>query len=82
MKSVPLSMMWPMLVMLLSTGGMWILHVVSLSIANVIFRTSGGSGGPQTTVTTLAALTSAVTGDAKKVVIISGTVFAFELCAL
>ncbi|KXN87324.1 putative pectate lyase A [Leucoagaricus sp. SymC.cos] len=38
------------------------------------FRTTGGSGGTQTTVTTLAALTSAVSGNAKKIVIISGTI--------
>lgn len=34
--------------------------------------TTGGSGGTQTTVTTLAQLTAAVTGDAKKIVLISG----------
>lgn len=33
----------------------------------------GGSGGATTTVTSLDALTSAVAGDAKKIVIISGT---------
>ncbi|PPQ68287.1 hypothetical protein CVT24_005103, partial [Panaeolus cyanescens] len=36
--------------------------------------TTGGSGGPVTTVSTLAALTSAVAGDAKKIVIISGSI--------
>lgn len=36
--------------------------------------TTGGSGGTTTTVTTLDALTSAVAGDAKKIVIISGTI--------
>ncbi|KAG6839325.1 hypothetical protein C0991_003637 [Blastosporella zonata] len=35
-------------------------------------RTTGGSGGPVTTVTTLDALTTAVAGTAKKIVIISG----------
>uniref|UniRef100_A0A0W0EVN6 Putative polysaccharide lyase family 1 protein n=1 Tax=Moniliophthora roreri TaxID=221103 RepID=A0A0W0EVN6_MONRR len=39
-----------------------------------LLRTTGGSGGTQTTVTTLSALTSAVSGDAKKIVIISGTI--------
>lgn len=35
--------------------------------------TTGGSGGTVTTVTTLAALEAAVAGNAKKIVIISGT---------
>ena len=39
-----------------------------------VCSTTGGSGGTTTTVTTLAALTSAVTGDAKKIVIVSGTI--------
>lgn len=63
--------------MLLSMEGMSTLHLV-LFIANAIFRTTGGSGGTQTTVTTLDALTAAVTGDAKKVVIISGMLLASE----
>lgn len=36
--------------------------------------TTGGSGGTVTTVTTLTALEAAVAGDAKKIVIISGTI--------
>jgi pectate lyase len=36
--------------------------------------TTGGSGGATVTVTTLAALTSAVLGDAKKIVVVSGTI--------
>ncbi|KAG6843979.1 hypothetical protein H0H87_010988 [Tephrocybe sp. NHM501043] len=48
--------------------------VASVGYATLNGGTSGGSGGTSTTVTTLAALTSAVSGDAKKVVIISGTI--------
>ncbi|KAI5848508.1 putative pectate lyase A [Morchella snyderi] len=40
--------------------------------------TTGGSGGTVTTVTTLAALTAAVAGDAKKIVIVSGTLTSTE----
>ncbi|KAF8320456.1 pectin lyase-like protein, partial [Clavulina sp. PMI_390] len=36
--------------------------------------TTGGKGGPTTTVTTLDALTSAVTGDTAAIVVISGTI--------
>lgn len=57
--------------MLLSTEGMS-LYEIFKPITDANFRTTGGSGGTQTTVTTLAALTSAVSGDAKKIVIISG----------
>ena len=39
------------------------------------YRTTGGSGGPVTTVTTLDDLTSAVAGDDPKIVIISGMYF-------
>lgn len=39
-----------------------------------IFRTTGGKGGSVVTVTTLAALTSAVAGDTPAIVIISGTI--------
>lgn len=35
-------------------------------------RTTGGSGGPVTTVTTLDDLTSAVTGNSSKIVVIEG----------
>ncbi|KAJ3573725.1 hypothetical protein NP233_g2241 [Leucocoprinus birnbaumii] len=48
--------------------------VANIGYATLNGGTTGGSGGTQTTVTTLAALTSAVSGDAKKVVIISGTI--------
>ncbi|KAG7100188.1 hypothetical protein E1B28_001965 [Marasmius oreades] len=48
--------------------------VANVGYATLNGGTSGGSGGTVTTVTTLAALTSAVTGDAKKIVIISGTI--------
>ncbi|KAL0953619.1 hypothetical protein HGRIS_004826 [Hohenbuehelia grisea] len=41
--------------------------------------TSGGSGASVTTVTTLSALKTAVTGDAKKVVRISGTISGNEV---
>lgn len=49
-------------------------EVATIGYAAMNGGTSGGSGGTQTTVTTLAALTSAVSGDAKKIVIISGTI--------
>ncbi|OBZ75016.1 putative pectate lyase A [Grifola frondosa] len=39
-------------------------------------KTTGGAGGPQTVVTTLDALTSAVTGNDPKIVIIQGTAVA------
>ncbi|KAL0948891.1 hypothetical protein HGRIS_009007 [Hohenbuehelia grisea] len=48
--------------------------VATVGYATLNGGTTGGSGGTTTTVTTLAALTSAVTGDAKKIVIISGTI--------
>ncbi|KAJ7683516.1 pectate lyase B [Mycena rosella] len=48
--------------------------VATLGYATLNGGTTGGSGGTSTTVTTLAALTAAVAGDAKKVVIISGTI--------
>ncbi|KAG9219643.1 hypothetical protein CCMSSC00406_0006035 [Pleurotus cornucopiae] len=48
--------------------------VANVGYATLNGGTSGGSGGPTTVVTSLAALTSAVTGDAKKIVIISGTI--------
>ncbi|KAJ7196948.1 pectate lyase [Mycena pura] len=48
--------------------------VATVGYATLNGGTTGGSGGPTTTVSTLAALTSAVAGDAKKVVLISGTI--------
>ncbi|KAJ8508416.1 hypothetical protein ONZ45_g9308 [Pleurotus djamor] len=48
--------------------------VATVGYATLNGGTSGGSGGPTTVVTSLAALTSAVAGDAKKIVIISGTI--------
>ncbi|KAJ7342627.1 pectate lyase [Mycena albidolilacea] len=48
--------------------------VATLGYATLNGGTTGGSGGPTTTVTTLAALTSAVLGDAKKIILISGTI--------
>ena len=42
-----------------------------------ITSTTGGHGGPTTTVTTLSALTSAVAGDSPKIVIISGKYYTF-----
>ncbi|KAG6836910.1 hypothetical protein H0H93_001276 [Arthromyces matolae] len=48
--------------------------VASVGYATLNGGTTGGSGGPVTTVTTLDALTAAVTGTSKKVVIISGVI--------
>ncbi|KAJ8502945.1 hypothetical protein ONZ45_g11304 [Pleurotus djamor] len=48
--------------------------VATVGFATLNGGTTGGSGGPTTTVTTLDALTSAVAGDEKKVVIISGAI--------
>ncbi|KAJ7247062.1 pectate lyase [Mycena rebaudengoi] len=48
--------------------------VATLGYATLNGGTTGGSGGPTTTVSTLAALTSAVAGDAKKIVLVSGTI--------
>ena len=38
------------------------------------FRTTGGKGGATVTVSTLAALTSAIAGDTPSIVIVSGTI--------
>ncbi|KAG2014194.1 pectate lyase B [Coprinopsis cinerea AmutBmut pab1-1] len=46
----------------------------NIGFATLNGGTTGGSGGTTTTVSTLAALTSAVSGDARKTVIISGTI--------
>ncbi|KAI5778004.1 putative pectate lyase A [Geopyxis carbonaria] len=48
--------------------------VADIGYATLNGGTTGGSGGTTTTVTTLAQLTAAVTGDAKKIVIVSGTI--------
>ncbi|KAK7051457.1 hypothetical protein VNI00_004431 [Paramarasmius palmivorus] len=48
--------------------------VANVGYATLNGGTSGGSGGTTTTVTSLSALQSAVQGDAKKVVIVSGTI--------
>ncbi|KAI5118608.1 hypothetical protein M0805_008039 [Coniferiporia weirii] len=48
--------------------------VATVGYATLNGGTSGGSGGPVTTVSTLDDLTSAVSGDDPKVVIISGTI--------
>ncbi|THU86312.1 polysaccharide lyase family 1 protein [Dendrothele bispora CBS 962.96] len=48
--------------------------VATVGYATLNGGTTGGSGGPVTTVTTLAALTSAVASDTAKVVRISGTI--------
>ncbi|EEB94100.1 hypothetical protein MPER_07146, partial [Moniliophthora perniciosa FA553] len=48
--------------------------VANVGYATLNGGTTGGSGGTSTTVTSLSALTSAVQGSAKKVVIISGTI--------
>lgn len=47
--------------------------VATVGYATLNGGTTGGHGGPTTTVTTLSALTSAVAGDSPKIVIISGT---------
>ncbi|KAI3616896.1 pectate lyase a [Moniliophthora roreri] len=54
-------------------GGLVFLYYCDLGLTQSL-RTTGGSGGTQTTVSTLDALTSAVSGDAKKIVLISGTI--------
>ncbi|KAF9483316.1 pectate lyase B [Pholiota conissans] len=48
--------------------------VATLGYATLNGGTTGGSGGATTTVSTLAALTSAVSGTGKKIVLISGTI--------
>jgi pectate lyase len=48
--------------------------VATLGYATLNGGTTGGSGGTTTTVSTLAQYTAAVQGDAKKVVVISGTI--------
>ncbi|KAF5337817.1 hypothetical protein D9758_015714 [Tetrapyrgos nigripes] len=48
--------------------------VANVGYATLNGGTTGGSGGPVTTVTTLDALTSAVASDTAKIVIISGTI--------
>ncbi|XP_006457584.1 hypothetical protein AGABI2DRAFT_139877 [Agaricus bisporus var. bisporus H97] len=48
--------------------------VANLGYATLNGGTSGGSGGSQTTVTTLDQLTNAVSGDSKKIVLISGRI--------
>ncbi|KAH8831199.1 pectate lyase B [Flagelloscypha sp. PMI_526] len=48
--------------------------VVKRATVNDVAYCCGGSGGTTTTVTTLDALTSAVAGDTKKIVLISGTI--------
>lgn len=48
--------------------------VADLGYATLNGGTSGGSGGTQTTVTTLDQLTNAVSGDSKKIVLISGRI--------
>ncbi|CAK5283351.1 unnamed protein product [Mycena citricolor] len=48
--------------------------VATVGYATLNGGTTGGSGGPTTTVTTLDALTTALTGSAKKIVLISGTI--------
>ncbi|KAF8994581.1 polysaccharide lyase family 1 protein [Cyathus striatus] len=48
--------------------------VATLGYATLNGGTTGGSGGTTTTVTTLDALTAATAGNAKKIVIISGTI--------
>ncbi|KAI5847513.1 putative pectate lyase [Tricharina praecox] len=49
-------------------------EAASVGYATLNGGTTGGIGGTVTTVTTLAALTAAVAGDAKKIVLISGTI--------
>ncbi|KAJ3735985.1 pectate lyase [Lentinula guzmanii] len=48
--------------------------VATVGYATLNGGTTGGSGGPVTTVTTLDELTSAVTGNSSKIVIIEGTI--------
>ncbi|KDR74283.1 hypothetical protein GALMADRAFT_211890 [Galerina marginata CBS 339.88] len=48
--------------------------VATLGYATLNGGTTGGSGGPTTTVSTLDALTAAVAGTSKKIVLISGTI--------
>ncbi|EEB95458.1 hypothetical protein MPER_05573 [Moniliophthora perniciosa FA553] len=48
--------------------------VANVGYATLNGGTSGGSGGTQITVTSLSALQSAVSGDAKKTVIVQGTI--------
>ncbi|KAF5375490.1 hypothetical protein D9757_009939 [Collybiopsis confluens] len=48
--------------------------VATVGYATLNGGTKGGSGGPVTRVSTLAALTSAVTGNSTKIVIIDGTI--------
>ncbi|KAJ7798521.1 pectate lyase [Mycena leptocephala] len=48
--------------------------IATLGYATLNGGTTGGSGGPSTTVSTLDALTTAVAGNAKKIVLISGTI--------
>jgi pectate lyase len=67
--------MLPMLVMLLSMEGMFRRKGFGTITDHILIRTTGGSGGTQTTVSTLDALTAAVTGSGKKIVLISGTYF-------
>ncbi|KAF8649027.1 hypothetical protein AX16_006068 [Volvariella volvacea WC 439] len=49
-------------------------EIATVGYATLNGGTTGGSGGPVTTVSTLSALTSAVSGTAKKIVVISGTI--------
>ncbi|KAJ3757207.1 pectate lyase B [Lentinula raphanica] len=48
--------------------------VATVGYATLNGGTTGGSGGPVTTVTTLDELTSAVTGNSSKIVVIQGTI--------
>ncbi|KAJ7827350.1 pectate lyase [Mycena olivaceomarginata] len=48
--------------------------VATVGYATLNGGTTGGSGGPTTTVSTLDALTTAVAGNTKKIVLISGTI--------
>jgi len=53
--------------------------VATVGYATLNGGTTGGSGGTVTRVSTLAALKTAVTGDAKKIVILSGTITGNEV---